>query len=145
MAALVRQLGYETTLSEVEERLARILERSDHAFLLAEADGRPVGWVHAVTSEFVEAERVVVIGGLVVDREHRRQGIGKALMQAAEDWAGSQGCSIVRLRSSTGRTAAHRFYEQLGYANVKTQYSFVKSLEKPGQAGVKRFAPRIEE
>jgi (aminoalkyl)phosphonate N-acetyltransferase len=112
--------------------------------LIAEAEGRPVGWVHAATSEFVEAECFVVIGGLVVDRGRRRQGIGKALMRAAEDWARSQGCSIVRLRTSAGRTAAHRFYEQLGYTNVK-KYSFVKSLDDSGQEQVKRFAPRIEE
>jgi GNAT superfamily N-acetyltransferase len=83
--------------------------------------------VHVVFAEYVDAEAFVLIGALVVDRKHRRLGIGRALMNRPETWARERGCSMVRLTSSATRTAAHRFYEDIGYSNIKTQYSFIKA------------------
>lgn len=142
---LTVQLGYELEESVAADRLSRILPRPDQQFLIAELNARVVGWVHAAVAELVEAGAFVVISGLVVDRDQRRRGIGRMLMAEAEAWAKGRGCSIVRLWSSAGRTAAHRFYEQLGYANVKTQYSFVRSLGEDRPRAWREFVPRIQE
>lgn len=85
-----------------------------------------------------------MIGGLVVDRNHRRLGIGRALMERAEVWAAERGCSMVRLTSSATRTAAHQFYEGLGYTTIKTQYSFIKPLNRAAAARVRSFVPRVD-
>jgi GNAT superfamily N-acetyltransferase len=103
------------------------------------------GWVLAVIAEYIESERFVAIGGLVVDKDHRRKGIGRVLMEHAEGWAKEQGCSIVRLSSSSTRTPAHRFYEALGYTNIKTQYSFIKFLDADQHYDVRKFVPRVGE
>jgi len=66
------------------------------------------------------------------------------LMKHAEEWARQQGSEVVRLWSSASRTVAHRFYERLGYTNVKTQYSFVKPLDGASEDAVRAFIPRIE-
>jgi len=145
IAELTAQLGYQVAASTVAARLARILERPDQRFLVAELDGRSLGWVHVAISEYVESGTFVVIGGLVVDRHHRRKGIGTLLMARAEDWARQQGCSVIRLWSTSVRTAAHRFYEDLGYTNIKTQYSFMKSVDPAGQETLRRFVPRVDE
>jgi GNAT superfamily N-acetyltransferase len=142
VARLTGQLGYELASADAATRLSIILSRSDQLFLIAESGGRAVGWIHAAVWQDVDAEACVVIGGLVVDRGHRRQGIGRMLIERAEKWAKSQGCSIVRLWSSATRTESHRFYERLGYTNIKTQYAFVKSLDQA--ADLKRFVPRVE-
>ena len=144
MAALVAQLGYESTADDVAQRLARVLSRPDQQFIVAEDAGRLVGWVHVELAEYVESGTFAVIGGLVVDRAHRRQGIGAALMAEAEAWALRQGCGVMRLWSSTTRTPAHRFYQGLGYAQVKTQYSFVKPLDASGADMATRLVPRVE-
>ena len=144
VAALVTQLGYESTADDVAQRLARVLSRSDQQFIVAEDAGRLVGWVHVELAEYVESGTFAVIGGLVVDRAHRRQGIGAALRAEAEAWARRQGCGVMRLWSSTTRTPAHRFYEGLGYAQVKTQYSFVKPLDASGADLATRLVPRVE-
>jgi GNAT superfamily N-acetyltransferase len=144
IAELTTQLGYEADVSTVEMRLSRILVRPDQQFLVAELDGLAVGWVHAALAEFVESGVFVVIGGLVVDRSHRGKGIGRTLMTHAEERAEKQGCSIVRLWSSSSRTDAHRFYENLGYRNIKTQYGFIKSVGTPGEETPELFVPRIE-
>ena len=62
----------------------------------------------------------------------------------AEVWARERGCSIVRLTSSSTRNAAHRFYEDLGYTNIKTQYSFIKALDPTAAARVRTFVPRVD-
>ena len=95
-----------------------------------------------VITEYVEADAFVVIGGLVVDREYRKQGIGRRLLVRAEEWAAQHGCSVVRLTSNVKRIDAHAFYERVGYTNLKTQYSFAKSLGPagPGALGHHLFA-----
>jgi len=128
IAELTVQLGYEVDPAMLAGRLTRILTRPDERFVLAEAGGRVVGWLHAAIFEDIETDPYVVIAGLVVDSAHRRLGIGRQLLAEAERWAKEQQCSIVRLWSSAGRTAAHQFYEHVGYKNIKTQYSFVKSV-----------------
>ena len=144
IARLTMQLGYEVDAPTVSARLSRILARQDQRFMVAELDDRLVGWVHAIVWEFVETGPFVILGGLVVDRSLRRKGIGRTLVIKAEEWAVEQGCSVVRLWSSVARTEAHRFYEQLGYSNIKSQYSFVKSVDSAGGRDFGGFIPRVD-
>jgi GNAT superfamily N-acetyltransferase len=144
IARLTAQLGYEIDAPTVAARLSRILARQDQQFMVAELEDRLVGWVHAIVWEFVETGAFVVLGGLVVDRSLRRKGIGRTLVVTAEEWAVGQGCSVVRLWSSVARTEAHRFYEQLGYSNIKSQFSFVKSVDPEGLIDFGGFIPRLD-
>jgi GNAT superfamily N-acetyltransferase len=145
IAALVSQLGYEATEADVAARLGRMLARSDQQFIIAEDGDRLLGWVHVELAEYVESGTFAVIGGLVVERAHRRRGIGAMLMAEAESWARQQGCSVMRLWSSTSRVPAHRFYAGLGYVNVKTQYTFVKPLDDRGAAHVRGLVPHVDD
>ena len=103
-----------------------------------------MGWLHASVWESIEADAFVVIGGLVVDRDHRGQGIGRALLERAEQWAVTQGCGIVRLWSSSMRSEAHKFYEHLGYQKLKTQYSFAKPVDPERAGDLQHFVPRVD-
>ena len=144
VASLTGQLGYDVESAALAGRLSKLLERPDQHVVIAELEGQPVGWVHAAIWEDIESEPFVVIGGLVVDRNHRGQGVGRVLMQQAEKWALEQGCSIVRVWSSSVRVDAHRFYQRLGYRHIKTQHSFAKSLNPARQDDVNRFVPRVK-
>ena len=144
IAQLTAQLGYDLAEEDAAERLSRILIRDDQRFLVADIGGRAIGWVHVVLVECVDAEAFALIGGLVVDSAYRRSGVGRALMDRAESWARERGCSIVRLSSSVTRTAAHRFYENIGYTKIKTQHSFIKPLTEAAAARVSRFVPRVD-
>jgi GNAT superfamily N-acetyltransferase len=144
IARLTKQLGYDLTESDAAARLSRILPREDQEFFVADLNGRAAGWVHVLHVEYVDAEAFVVVGGLVVDDACRRMGIGRSLMEQAEDWARTRGCSMVRLTSSSTRAAAHKFYEDIGYTNIKTQYSFIKPLDEAAAARISTFVPRVE-
>jgi GNAT superfamily N-acetyltransferase len=145
VARLLEQLGYRAPPAELASRLARVVVRSDHRFRVAEADGAVVGWIHASISEHIDSDACVLIEGLVVDRGQRGRGIGRILLDDAEAWARTIGCSLVRLRSTDARTEAHKFYEHLGYTKVKTQYSFAKAVDPRGQASIATLVPRVQD
>lgn len=48
----------------------------------------------------------------------RGQGIGRALMEAAEQWACRQGARHLQLNVWEFNTGALRFYETLGFATI---------------------------
>jgi GNAT superfamily N-acetyltransferase len=49
---------------------------------------------------------------LAVHPDHRSQGVGKALLDAAKDWARERGATHLELDSGDARPDAHRFYER---------------------------------
>jgi GNAT superfamily N-acetyltransferase len=63
---------------------------------------------------------------LVVDRECQGAGIGSLLVEGAERWFRDKGVHSVVLGSGYQRTAAHQFYERLGFR--ATGKRFIKAL-----------------
>ena len=130
IAELCDQLGYACTAEQVRPRLEQLLARPDHAVLVAELAGQGViGWVHVYLSPLLERELQSEIGGLVTDEAHRGLGAGRLLMEQAEEWTKQNGGRAVCLRSNVVREGAHEFYRRLGYASVKTSYTFRKPVD----------------
>jgi GNAT superfamily N-acetyltransferase len=128
VADLCGQLGYPATPDQVLERIGRVERLTRAALFVGEEEGRVIGWIHVAIIQVLEADLYAEIGGLVVDSGHRSRGAGGVLVDAAEEWARSQGCGAMRVRSRIMRERAHAFYERLGYARIKTQHSFEKRL-----------------
>jgi GNAT superfamily N-acetyltransferase len=145
IAALTVQLGYDVDPASVSRRLARILAMTDATMFVAEVGGAIAGRVHAAITEHLETDPVVTIGGMVVGERFRGRGVGRALMQRVEAWAAECGCRMVRLSSSMARTGAHRFYEQLGYKHVKTQYAFAKPIGSCSDDELNTLVPRVRD
>ena len=122
------QLGYPTTEADMIERLTPILPSEEHAMLVATDNGRPIAWIHVALEHGLEASRVAVLRGLIVDERHRSMGIGHELLEAGEDWARGCGCAAVIVRSRIAREGAHRFYRREGFEHVKTSHVFGKPL-----------------
>jgi GNAT superfamily N-acetyltransferase len=129
IARLSAQLGYPSSPLEVQRRLGRIEGGPNHAaFVAVGAEAQIIGWVHVHASHLLESDPEAEIGGLVVDEACRGSGVGKLLMQRAEQWARERDLGSVYLRSNIIRKEAHEFYKKLGYSVVKTQYAFRKFL-----------------
>jgi len=87
-----------------------------------------LGWVHLVIHVSLGSDPKLEIGGLVVGEGARSQGVGRSLMEHAEDWAKARKIRKVRLTSNVARHGAHRFYEAIGLSRTKTSYTFEKDL-----------------
>lgn len=128
IALLCSQLGYPTSEAAVKKRLLQIQQNKSHAVYVAErSDARVVGWVHIYVCPTVMTLQAV-IGGLVVNGRDRGSGIGRYLIQYAEQWADAKGCTSVLVRSNIVRQAAHNFYERMGYSKLKTSQVFHKVI-----------------
>jgi GNAT superfamily N-acetyltransferase len=125
------QLGYEVLDSEVLKRLEKLLLNDDVAVYVMEKNRIEIcGWVHVHGRHLIEAHPFAEIGGLVVDNNHRRKGIGEKLMRKCEEWARKKGYQEIRLRSGGHRKEAHEFYKRIGYKNVKWQEVFSLKLNE---------------
>ena len=128
LARLSTQLGYPATPAEAKLRAKGIVGQRGHALLVAEVDGRVVGWIHVVECVRMESDPSAEVAGLVVDEAFRGSGIGARLLAEAEAWAVAGGYEILRVRSNVKRNRARRFYEREGYKVTKSQRNFVKRL-----------------
>jgi GNAT superfamily N-acetyltransferase len=142
VAALAGQLGYPCAPAEIETRHGRIAAAGDAAVIVARSpDDRVLGWVHVAESTDLLVDRHAEVRGLVVDAAARGQGVGRALLQAAERWAAGRGCRAMRVRSNTTRVDARGFYERAGYRVTKTQNHFHKALPGEGSSRGRMPAP----
>jgi GNAT superfamily N-acetyltransferase len=129
LAALSEVLGYPVAGETIAQRLRRLLQRAEEVVLVAElAPGEIVGWLHGAEQELLESGRRCEILGLVVDGEHRGQGVGRRLVDSVEAWASARGLEQVAVRSNVVRAESHPFYERLGYVRAKTQHAYRKRL-----------------
>jgi predicted N-acetyltransferase YhbS len=121
LSRLIAQLGYEAGETDVRERLAAMAAEG-RLVLVAEIEGRVIGCLS--TSVMRVLHRPAPVGRIsmmVVEEAQRGQGIGAALVRAAEAALAEQGCYMVEVTSHVRRTEAHRFYEKLGYEKTSVR------------------------
>jgi GNAT superfamily N-acetyltransferase len=113
-----RRIGREAAAENLDDSRARL--GSDGLFLVAEVDGEVVG---LVTLDFKEGAIYVRpelrahahIVELVVDPAHQRQGIGRALMTAAEGEAAARGYRRLTISVMIGNREAEQAYARHGF------------------------------
>ncbi len=129
IAILSSQLGYKSNSNDIKNRLIEVLRKKDNCVLVAMENERIIGWIHGFHSLRVESDSFVEIGGLVVDENWRKKGIGKKLVERINKWAELRKCDKVRVRSNKIRKESRIFYESIGFILNKTQEIFDKKIE----------------
>jgi RimJ/RimL family protein N-acetyltransferase len=98
-----------------ERRYLRAVRRHTHAAVfVAETADAIVGRISLARDAHPASEHVADLG-LMVAAGHRRQGVGRALMAAAEAWARETGVHKLELHVFPYNTAAIALYEDMGY------------------------------
>lgn len=129
VAVLTTQLGYPVDAETLAARLAEVRTRlADEVLVAVDHDDVPIGWIHVARLALLEASDLACINGLVVDEDRRSQGIGAELVEAAEAWALEREATAIMVRSRAARTRARRFYERIGYVEIKRSHVFEKPL-----------------
>ena len=126
LVKLIEYLGHPIDEKAVRKNLAK-LAKAGETPLVATLDKRIVGLVGV--HKTVTVHRPAPVGRLtilVVAENAQDKGLGRILVEAAEQWCRKAGCQIVEVTSNDRRAAAHAFYRHLGYE--RTSMRFMKKL-----------------
>jgi aminoglycoside 6'-N-acetyltransferase I len=108
------------------------LDRPDATvFVASRPDGSLCGFVEVgarAYAEGCETSPVGFIEGWYVDADVRQLGYGRALLEAAEDWARKEGYSEMASDALLDNTVSHRAHGRCGYEEVVRLVAFRKPL-----------------
>lgn len=110
---------------ETQENLRRKIERDQESILLAIDDGKIVGCVFIVENGWN-----AFIWRLSVRKEYRKQGIGKILMQKAEEIIKKRGLKESSLFVDTKNDDLKQWYTKQGYIKTSDYTFFYKKLNE---------------
>ena len=101
--------------------------------LVADAgDGRLVGFLEVGLRSHADgcnpARAVGYVEGWYVAETHRRRGLGRSLLAAAEQWARDRGCVEMASDTWIDNELSQRVHEALGYAVVDRCVHYRKAL-----------------
>jgi GNAT superfamily N-acetyltransferase len=130
LATLLAQLGYEAGAANIPARLDALRNDGGVALVAVTEDGRVVGAASAAKHATLHADHPTgYITALVTDETVRRQGVGRQLVAALEQWARDAGCHRLAVTSAERRADAHAFYPSCGFPY--TGRRFTKTLLDP--------------
>jgi len=105
------------------------LQRGESVIFLAEVGGKTVGFTQLFPSfSSVRAGRAFVLNDLYVDIAARRLGVARALLQAAADFARSEGAIRLELETDHDNRSAQALYRHMGWEPYEGTSRFRLSL-----------------
>jgi aminoglycoside 6'-N-acetyltransferase I len=131
--AMRQILWPETSEPEHREEMAMMLSDADrYAVLVCEdRSGSLRGFAEVSLRQWAEGCRsspVAYLEGWFVAAESRRQGLGRMLVEAAEDWARARGCTELGSDTDLGNTQSEAVHLRLGFEIAARVTAFRKRL-----------------
>ena len=106
--------------------------RAPHAVLIAVNDsGAPLGFAELFIRNYAEGcltDRIAYLEGWYVVPDARRQGVGRALIRAAEAWAQSEGCTEFGSDAALDNIASAAAHRAVGFTETARIRCFRKTL-----------------
>lgn len=104
--------------------------------LVAQApDGQLCGFIELSLRNVADGCSTSPVGyieGWYVDDAYRRQGVGRMLVEAGEDWARGRGCREMGSDVETHDAASLLAHSRLGYQEISRVVTYAKALEGTG-------------
>ena len=114
------------------EMVAILSDPMQPVFVAVRENGRLCGFLEARTREVAEGCQTSPVGyieGWFVDADMRGQGIGTALVRAAEAWAREQGLAEMASDTWLDNQGSIRAHSKLGYEETVRLIHFSKKLD----------------
>lgn len=102
-------------------------------FVIERGHGRLAGFLEAGLRKYADGcdtSPVGYIEGWYVDADVRQQGLGRALMQAAEQWAITHGCTEIASDCLIDNEVSYRAHLAIGYLETERLIHFKKDLRR---------------
>ena len=113
---LLGQLGYPDLDDDLVLQKIRLHQNGTYRLLVYETGERVVGFIALHWFELIHLRSSLGrISAFCVDEEFRSQGIGSALLEAAESMLAAMGCGKIEVTSNAKRLDTHAFYLGRGY------------------------------
>lgn len=130
------QLWPDQSRQDLEHDQLRLLQDTGRRAVLVAAlpGGQLIGFIEASLRDWAEGcstEPVGYIEGWFVSAAHRRSGVGRKLVEAAEAWALFKGCSEMGSDAELRNKVSHKAHRSLGYAEATRLICFSKKLSGP--------------
>ena len=127
---LYRQFwGEESSIETMNKQFEKLLKSESHIFLSAIENNKLIGSVMGVICGelYGDCKPFLVLENMIVDKNYRNRGVGKALVSELEKIAANRDCSQVIFVTERNRIDAVKFYESAGYSS-QTHVGFKKKL-----------------
>ncbi|MDP9079469.1 MAG: GNAT family N-acetyltransferase [Bacteroidota bacterium] len=112
-------------LALAESYIKARLQNNESVIFVAMVDEEPAGFTQLYPRlSSVRAAKNWLLNDLYVDGNHRKQGIGEALIKAAMDFARNDGATFVVLETAVDNYTAQSLYEAIGFVKQKSDGSF---------------------
>ena len=126
LARLFNELGHPIDEASISSNWDDWENAGNVAIVAEQADGSILG---VITLHHMRVLHRPYLDGritsLIVTASVRGQGIGRALVTAAESRLVEQGCELIEITSNAKLTETHAFYEHLGYAKTSVRLAKV--------------------
>lgn len=122
--------GIDQTFHEQEMELF-LNDETKECFLAIADSGKTCGMVEVSLRNVVDGcltSPVGYIEGIFVDADHRGKGVARNLLEQAESWCRSKGCTEIATDAELDNTAAQQFHARMGFEETYRIVEFRKSL-----------------
>lgn len=99
--------------------------------LACSGSGAPLGFVELSIRSYAEGcatDRVAFVEGWYVETDHRRRGVGAALMRAAEEWGRANGCTELGSDTQLWNEPGIAAHKAIGFEEIERLVAFRKPL-----------------
>jgi aminoglycoside 6'-N-acetyltransferase I len=121
------------SFEEMRETCVSILDSQKETGFLCRLYGEYVGFINvSIRADYVEGSSSSPVGyveGIYVQASHRKRGIAKRLLQRAESWARSKGCTQMGSDIELGNTASYAFHKKAGFQEANRIICLIKDID----------------
>jgi aminoglycoside 6'-N-acetyltransferase I len=131
--AMRRALWLDCPPKKHREEMAEVLadKRDQPAWVAESLSGEIIGFLEVSVRNFADGvgrQDVGYLEGWYVKPKYRKQGVGRALVKTAEEWAVRSGFSHMGSDTWVGNRGSYRAHRAMGYQDVGRDVHFVKKL-----------------